>query len=234
MPDTFIGLALFVLFIAPGHIWVRMEERWRPRQERSGLSEAAELVTTGGIFSLLAGACVIWLGQGVDWSLSITEMLQRPSPRAYALAHVGAATVAALVLVLLSHLFALLAARLWFDKPGAWIRQRIGRAGRLRVGHTVWFDLFGSVDKQQERVPVTVGLNDGAIFDGFLLDYVPDAAVDDQVLALQGPIFASIGGAERIRTQAEFGLILGSNIRWVLGRVEPLPNSLTGTTEAGN
>lgn len=73
MPDNLVGLVLFVAFITPGYLWVRLEERARPRPDRSGLLEVAELLTIGVLASLFAAAFVGWLGARVPGLLDVSS-----------------------------------------------------------------------------------------------------------------------------------------------------------------
>lgn len=231
MPDTFIGLALFAVFVSPGHAWQRVEERWRPRENRSGLSEIAEIVSTGGVFSLTASVLVMALA---EWRpeafLSLPALLEAPDMSAYVAGHLSPVTTTALTVLGIAHLLALLAAALWFGALGHMVRTRFSfvRTSRLNVGHTVWFDLFNAVDKEAQRVPLAITLDDGTLIEGFLKDYAADATVDDQVLALQGPIVVTTATGTRRRTRAQFAAVPGSQVRLLMGMVETRPASLQG------
>jgi hypothetical protein len=55
MPDTFVGLVLFVLFLAPGICYTVVREARRPRRELSALRELAAVVLAGVSCNLIAG-----------------------------------------------------------------------------------------------------------------------------------------------------------------------------------
>lgn len=63
MPSSLTGLVLFAAFVLPGYVWMRVEETRRPRPNRSGLTEAADLVFIGLIATSLAAIIVVWFGE---------------------------------------------------------------------------------------------------------------------------------------------------------------------------
>jgi hypothetical protein len=58
IPTTVAGVAVFLASLSPGYIWVRVAEVRVPRQRRTQLLEAAELVLLGGVFSVISVAAV--------------------------------------------------------------------------------------------------------------------------------------------------------------------------------
>ncbi len=54
IPSTVVGLAIFTATLGPGYIFVRVEERRRPRIARTPLLEIAELLFIGTFSSGLA------------------------------------------------------------------------------------------------------------------------------------------------------------------------------------
>lgn len=64
------------------------------------------------------------------------------------------------------------------------------------------------------------------VVDGFLKDYVADAQVEDQILALQGPLKISKCGLEGTRVLAEFAIIPLAGVTMVLTKTESLPADL--------
>ena len=71
-----VGLALFVLLLAPGWVWVRVAEKRQVRPERSPLLEAVVLVITGVVFTSIAVAVIATVGVSpLDWLFRGTALI---------------------------------------------------------------------------------------------------------------------------------------------------------------
>ena len=66
IPGTLAGLLVFAASIGPGYVWVRIEEKRRPRPERTPLLEAAELFFVGATASTVAFLTVLVAGDRLD------------------------------------------------------------------------------------------------------------------------------------------------------------------------
>lgn len=238
MPDNFVSFVLFVAFITPGYVWIRLEERARPRPDRSGILEVAELLTIGVLASFAAAAFVGWLGTRVSGLFDVPSWAKAQRPSEYLAAHAINAGSSVLVAVLVANLGVLVAAGSWFGEPGRrvrnWWRQRPGiSAGKsaytpLRIGSSVWFDVLGDLEKNQRRVFLTVVQDDGTVLDGYLRSYVYDAHGEDQDIALQPPLHWRPPGGERAVLSTAHAVVPGRSIRAVYAVLEDLPEHLRG------
>src|SRR5437016_5108416 len=67
IPGSFVGLALFVLTVGPGYVYIRIVENKTRRVKRSTLLEAAELVVVGGGFTAASLALVSTVADLSGW-----------------------------------------------------------------------------------------------------------------------------------------------------------------------
>ena len=168
MPTTFVGLALFVAFATPGYMWVRVEERARPRPDRSQLLEAAELLTVGAVASLISAAIVATLGSFLRPLLDVAAWARAADPSAYVQAAILSTLTSLLLTVLLANVGASLAAGWWFSSRGRRqreslrerVRQRLKLGPpsqpRIQTANTPWYDVLGSIDKTTHVAILTV------------------------------------------------------------------------------
>jgi len=68
IPDSLVGLVLFAASLGSGYVYVCVAELRQPRQERSQLVEAAELVFIGAIASSLAALLVAFTAEATGFS----------------------------------------------------------------------------------------------------------------------------------------------------------------------
>jgi hypothetical protein len=228
VPTTFVGLALFVAFITPGYMWVRVEERARPRPDRSQLLEVAELLVIGAFASLLSAALVAVLGSHLRPLLNTAAWVGASEPSAYLQAHAMRGLASLVLTVLLANGGAHGAASWWFGRTGrsqrarlsAWTRERLGLTApppqRIQTAHSPWYDVFGSIDKERHVAVLTVLQDDGAVVTGLLRSYDASAAGDEQDLALQRPIKLQRPGGVLTELRDDFVVLPARTIRAVL------------------
>jgi len=77
VPINFVSIVLFLVFMTPGFTWVRVEERERPRPDRTQLLEAAGSLSIGTIASVLAGAAVAAAGAKLEAFLTLPSGCRR-------------------------------------------------------------------------------------------------------------------------------------------------------------
>jgi hypothetical protein len=240
MPTTFLGLALFVLFVTPGYMWVRQEERFRPRAERTQILEVAELLVFGAIFSLFATALVALLGSRLRPLLDVGVWVSAPEPSTYLQRRPMRAGASLLGVVGLSNLGALAFARWWFSRKGTerrltvrtWARNRLGRAEpelpRIQVANTPWYDIFGALDKDEQVALLTVVQVDGVVLTGLLKTYDVKASGGEQDLVLQAPITRDAPGRCAQEMRDDFVILPGASIREVFVKVKDAKPSIGG------
>jgi hypothetical protein len=131
--------------LGPGYVFVRIEERRRPRPHRSGLLETAELVVIGGFSSKVAFVCVAAVSVRRRW-LSERKLADHTSN--YLLSHVERFSLLLLVTLALAYALTWLAAMILFH----------GRPATIQM-HSAWDEVF----KPEPGIVkyATVGLDDG-------------------------------------------------------------------------
>lgn len=185
LPTTVAGLFLFLVLVSPGYSWVRVEERHRPRAERSQVLELAELLVVGAVASAVSALIVSGIGQESSLFLNAHEWLAADDSQRYLVTHIADASFSFFGLLLIGNVGARLAALAWFrgkGTPGGTTK------GGLQVGSTVWHDTFSSIDRKTHLLFLAVMQSDGSMVDGYLLNYAFDARSNDQELVLQSPI----------------------------------------------
>ena len=232
MPTTFLGLALFILFVTPGYLWVRLEERTRPRAERTQILELAELLVVGAVFSLFATALVALLGSHLRPLLDIGAWASSPKPSVYLQRNPMRAGASLLGAVSLSNLGALVFARWWYSSKGrkqrltaqGWIRDRLGwgepEPPRIRVANTPWYDVFGAIEKNDQVAVLTVVQVDGVVLTGLMKTYDVKASGGEQDLVLQAPITRDAPKRPAEDMRDDFVILPGASIREVFVTIQ--------------
>jgi hypothetical protein len=185
LPGDLVGLILLLAAVAPGYVFVRVAEQYRPRPERSALLETAEVLAIGAACTTFAALLAVGLeyamhGLVVDvskWSSQGNAYLrERPFTvaRSIGLALVGACAIA--------YLSALIVNR--------------GRPAGIIPGVTVRAGVFEPAGRAGRRAWVAVHLKDGSVVEGYLLAY-PTGGSDVQEIALQKPIGRTDPGQQR-------------------------------------
>jgi hypothetical protein len=216
IPDTLLGLLLFVGSIGPGYVWVRVEERRRPREERSAILEAAELAFVGvactGCSALVVLAVVNeWDGLEVD-----TSRLAREG-----VSYLVAEPVRALGILLVI---------LAFSYGLAWggAQLRFGRQKTIVTGHNVWDEMLGLGKKQ--LVYATAELRDGRCFAGLVYRWDAGSASERREITLYAPVSMRPPGGEAILLEEVHFLALHQDeIVWLSATWRPPPKELTSS-----
>lgn len=205
IPANLIGLVLFVLVLAPGWLWVRIAEKRQVRPDRSPLLEAAELVVTGVVFTAVAAAVVVAVGNGNGWLPELRDVTASGST--YAQDEPYRTAGAAVIVFALSLAAAYGTARLVYR----------GKEASLVPAGSVWRDVFG-VGGEGRPIFVSATLEDGRVVDGYLYSFSTDADGGDRDLGLQAPIYVWSGEPpERMRAPADRTVLRAQQIiaMWV-------------------
>jgi len=154
IPTSLVGVILFAASIGPGYVYVRLSELREPRQKRSALLEAAELVFVGAIASSVAVLLSIAIATTTD--LADVKALSAHT-RNYVLEHplrvLGLIAIGLAISYGGTALVAVLAHR--------------GSPPTIKPGYSAW-DLM-LVDKPNEyRQYATAELRDGRVLSGFV------------------------------------------------------------------
>jgi Family of unknown function (DUF6338) len=214
IPETVLGLLLFVGSIGPGFVWVQVAERRRPQQERTAILEAAELSFVGLACTGLSAMAVLvvvneWRGLGVDVDALATAgdtyLLTEPLR--------GLGTV--LAILALSFGLAYGAARL-----------RLPSEAPILPGFSVWDQVFALAEKGR-RAYAALELRDGRRFAGYVHVWDVGTSEENRDLALQAPIKAQFPGAPSLDLDetVHFMTFREDDIRWMTVTQEPPPSS---------
>jgi hypothetical protein len=175
IPSTLVGLVLFAASIGPGYVYVRVAERREPRQERSPLLEAAELVFVGVIATSTAVLLGIQLAESTDL-IDLGPLVD--SPRDYILDHPLRVLGWLAILFVLSYGGAGLAARVthWSAPP------------MIKPGYSAW-DFVLADEPGIHRPYTTVELRDGRTLAGWIGGFtIEPSDPDKRELILVAPL----------------------------------------------
>lgn len=209
LPGDLVGLILLLAAVAPGYVFLRVAERYRPRPDRSALLETAEVLAIGAACTTVAALLIVGLegavhGVVVDvstWSEQGNAYLrERPytAARSIGFALVGACVV-------------------------AYVSARIVNRGRppgIVPGATVRAGVFEPTSRKGWRAWVAVHLKDGSVVEGYLLAY-PTGGSDVQEIALRKPIGRTDPGQQRaLVTGVDRVIISADEIAMIGVRIE--------------
>jgi hypothetical protein len=216
IPDTLLGLLLFVGSIGPGYIWVLVAERRRPREQRSAILEAAELAFVGILTTGLSSLIVLAIADGwYQLEIDTSELAQ--SGGAYLLEEPVRGIGTLMAIVVLSFGLAYAAARLLHRGPSP-----------LKPGFAVWDEVF-RLGHEETAVFATAELRDRRRFSGWV--YTWDAGAEDEPrdLSLHAPISVKAPGAEPHElTGVHFLVLREPEIVWLSAEWTPAPAELAG------
>jgi Family of unknown function (DUF6338) len=198
IPSTVFGLLVVAAALGPGYVFVRVEERRRPRAVRSPLLETAELLLIGGIFSTAAFAGVAALSVWAGWIDEHMLAIQRTT---YVIDHLPVFAGLLLLALLTSYVATWVVARvLLFRRP------------RTIEWHSAWDEIL------RPRSGVinyaTAGLDDGSAVAGDVLGYtVGNIQPDDRELILAKPEVRGVGQQIYEQAKDHFVVLRGDRIR---------------------
>jgi hypothetical protein len=198
IPNTVLGLVVIAAALGPGYVFVRIEERRRPRPKRSGLLETAELVVIGGFFSTMAFAVVAAFSSHWGW---LDQRKLAKDSTAYLLSHVSRFAVIVLIALILSYLATWMVAHIIFWRRPASIEL-----------HSAWDQVL-----EPRRGIIhyaTVGLDDGLAVAGDVVGHtVGDRPSDERELILANPELRAPGEHAFIRARDQLVVLRGDRMR---------------------
>jgi uncharacterized protein DUF6338 len=198
IPSTVLGLVVLAATLGPGYVFIRVEERRRPRPERSALLETAELVVIGGLASTIAFAVVGGVAAQTRW-LDETKLAANSSK--YLLSHASRFALLLLITLALACVVAFVVARLLFHRYPATIKA-----------HSAWDEYLA----EQPGIInfVTVGLDDGLAIEGDVVGHsVGERSADDRELVLRDPGVRPVGQQVFMKARDQFVILRGDRIR---------------------
>lgn len=181
MPSTLLGLAIFVICLAPGLVFITARQRVAPQQTVSVLRETAQLVCV----SIVADIAVLALFGVVrsvwpDHTPDVGRLVRQPAE--YLRQSYVSVTWWAVGLLALAALLAWAA-----GAGGAWRLLRLPSTAPHESATSAWWLLFQDVPDR--RVHLGCVLNDGGYVSGWLASYnTAVTETGDRDLTLSAPI----------------------------------------------
>jgi small nuclear ribonucleoprotein (snRNP)-like protein len=221
IPSTVTGLVVFLAGVGPGYLYVRVAERWRPYRERTTVREAAEIVVSGSLATLV-GVVVALVVTRLTGVLPDREAFVHDAGR-YLVFHPARVGLLLLIVLLVSYGLAYALARY---SPGR---------GAEVFPDSGWYGAFERNLPEGHGIVATVELRDGRALAGVVRAFTAEPTpVDDRELMLM----ASFGGPMMARTPAgvvtavpdQLVLLRGDEIRYISATYHPLTS---GSAPAG-
>ena len=206
IPDTTVGLVVFLAALGPGYVYIRIAEKRRPRPERSGLLEAVELIVIGAAASTVALLVTVWLADVVG-AINAHALASQLTPYF----HRNTLAVVGLVLVVLVVAYSLAGTIAWL----IYRRESVS----IRPAGTSWYDAFWeSRPARSDVVVVTVELRDQRRIIGVLRSF-STGLEDSRELGLCAPIGVQAGPrAKPTTTDDRFIVLREADVLAVSGR----------------
>jgi Family of unknown function (DUF6338) len=197
IPTTAFGVVVVAAALGPGYVFVRVEERRRPRAVRSPLLETAELLLIGGLASTAAFSGVAALAASAGWIDEHKLALQRS---AYVLEHLSLFAGLLLLALVISYLATWVAARILF----------------LRRPRTIeWHSAWDEILRPRSGITnyVTAGLDDSTAVAGDVLGYTAGSThVDERELIIANPEVRARGQQSFLQAREQFVVLRGDRI----------------------
>jgi len=215
IPATVTGLVVFLASVGPGYLYVRLVERWRPYRERTALREAAEIVVSGSLATLL-GVVVASLVADAISLLDREDVLADPARHLL----FEPARVALFVTVVLVVSYGL-----------AFVMGRYspGRGAEV-FPDSGWYSAFERGLPQRHGIVATVELDNGRAVAGVVRAFTAEPTpVDDRELILAAPPGQSMlvrdttGQVQELVDQ--FLVVRGDQVRYITGTCKPLQSA---------
>lgn len=202
--------------VGPGYVYVRVAERWRPYRERTVLREAAEIVVSGSLATLV-GVVVALLVARVTDLLPDREALIDGAGR-YLVFHPGRMGLTLLIVLTVSYGLAWLVARF---APGR---------GAEVFADSGWYGALERKLPKAHGVVATVELQDGRTIAGVVRAFTAEPTpVDDRELMLASsgtsPMLVRTPDGRVTSIDDQFVLLRGDQIRYITGKYRELSAS---------
>ncbi len=171
-------LVSFLVFVAPGALWLWLADRRRAAPKRDALQASSLVVLASLIFAVPAAAAVLGVLWAADRDLSsLRPWLNSSLPRTPANA------VGMLLLLLLQSTISLGLAALAFRFLGT----RVLGGGDVRPV-SAWTEAFRLAVPADSAAVVSIALDDGSLVRGVVAAFSPDHEMADRELLLRAPI----------------------------------------------
>lgn len=213
IPETLVGLALFAAAVGPGYLYVRIAERREPRQERTQLFEAAELLVIGASTTAVTVLAVLALAELVGF-IDTVELTKEPG--AYLVTE-PARILPAVVLTLAG------------SYGGAWgVAKVVHRrsTAEIRPNDSGWFGAFERDRPKDSGILGTVELRDGRLIMGVVRSATTEQTTDRSITLsapLDAPLQVRSADGQTVTAIADDFIVLdGQDVLYVSGRYRPV------------
>ena len=220
LPSSLVGLALFLLLLAPGLAFVLRHERVVPAQPHSSFRETLRVVFVSVACLTITGvalAVLRWVAprRTVDVHRLITE------PVAYTRDHHVELAWWAFAALLFATLLGALAAdpRVIRGFRSAaehgWVRRVTGTDGTGIGSSSAWHKVFHVYEGKPDQGPIFVGaqLDDGRYVTGRLWSFNASAVEDDKrALVLSAPIRLFLASKEEVENDHQYTIVQAARI----------------------
>lgn len=184
LPETTLGLLIFVSVLIPGFVWLHRTERRALRPQRSATLEIAEITIVGCGITFISTLATIMIGQVfAPPFLKVTEWLSVTNSGYYLIQKFWNTITSIIFILLLSIIVAFFVPKIIYRK----------RPANINPGNTVWYDVLGQ-ERGDRQAKLGITLTNGIFIEGLLFSYPTDKN-DDQI-ALSQPIYCVIDGQE--------------------------------------
>jgi hypothetical protein len=184
IPDTWLSVLLFLLFVAPGLLFDMLSERRRASYTESAFREASRVALASVVFSLVAIAVLGGIRVIVPQVFPDPGDLLAQNPGAYAAHHYGQIFLALVAQVALA-----CGAAATFD----WILGRRKGSGTIRKISAWQMVLRQKLPKGYEAY-ARVRLSSGIVYTGLVFAHSPDFDLDNRELILTQPMSSKLPG----------------------------------------
>jgi hypothetical protein len=216
VPNTLLGILVFLAAVGPGYVYVRVADQWRPPIERSPLREAAELVVIGSVATTVAVVVALIIGDTTGL-LDTARLAERPGT--YLVTQPMRTGVSLAIVVLLSY-------------GGAWLAANRFHGGGVKVyPDSAWYGAFERDLPTGYGIYATVELHDGRLITGAVRSFTAEPVpVDQREITLHAPYGAKLlvrssGARDFEEISDAFILLKGSEVRYISARYRPLVES---------
>lgn len=201
----------FLASVGPGYVYVRIRENWKPYVERTPFREAAQIVVTGSLATIVGVVVTLNMGRVLGF-LDIDAFAQAPGH--YLATHPLAAGWSALGVLLVSYGLAALVAR-YGPSRGARVFPDSG-----------WYAAFERQLPENHGIKATVELRDGRKIAGVIQAFTAEQTpVDDRELTLvraTGTPMQVLSQDGQVANLAEDFIVLqGSDILYIAATFVP-------------
>lgn len=220
IPNTALGLLVFLAAVAPGYLYQRIVETRVLQRQRSAWLEAVGLLCIGAACTTVSTIVILRIG---EWQPSaFTNLRTLVANRSALIANPWPAAASVLAILTLSFILALLIAI---------IARQLSPRSQQRPG-TVWSRTFvhyqamgAGDDKRQRSLFVVAQLTDRRSISGQLL-YADQATEPEQRdITLAAPVWITQPNGPRQRLDFDFVILQNKDISALWGRTLDLPQS---------